>query len=112
MLIIYHTCIRTIAIGVPDDVPPTTSRSPTLTRCQEMRSHKQSSGFVGYRPLCTESGAFEPKQCYETTKECWCVDSEGNQLGEVFRAPVEATCPPKGSNIETCLAIDLRVESH
>jgi len=81
--------------NAPEDVPPTTTRSPTTsTRCQKQRNAKQSSSFEGYRPQCTETGAFVPMQCYEATGECWCVNSKGNQIGEQYRAPKKPACYP------------------
>jgi len=80
----------------PEDVPPTTTRSPTmLTKCQRQRNAKQTSNFESYRPQCTETGAFVPMQCYDVTEECWCVDSKGNQIGEQYRAPKMPACHPE-----------------
>ena len=88
--------------NAPEDVPPTTTRSPsTLTRCQRQRNAKQASDFLGYRPQCTETGAFLPMQCYDVTNECWCVDSKGNQIGEQNRSPHRPTCHPDSGLKET-----------
>jgi len=38
-----------------------------------------------YRPKCTETGAFEPMQCFELTSECWCVDVNGNDVPNSMR---------------------------
>ncbi|XP_067134621.1 U24-ctenitoxin-Pn1a-like [Centruroides vittatus] len=40
---------------------------------------KQENVFV---PQCEENGNYAPKQCFEDTGMCWCVDSDGKRLGE------------------------------
>ncbi|GFU15069.1 u36-Nephitoxin-Nsp1a_1, partial [Nephila pilipes] len=31
-------------------------------------------------PKCEKDGSFAPLQCSEISKECWCVDRNGNVL--------------------------------
>uniref|UniRef100_A0A4Q8K1E1 U91-Liphistoxin-Lsp1a_1 n=1 Tax=Liphistius sp. SGP-2016 TaxID=1905180 RepID=A0A4Q8K1E1_9ARAC len=33
-------------------------------------------------PRCKTDGSFEPKQCCLTTNQCWCVNENGEQVGE------------------------------
>jgi len=40
---------------------------------------QHSQGMLGaYKPKCTATGEYEPIQCFE--RECWCVDTMGNEL--------------------------------
>uniref|UniRef100_A0A803SSA7 Thyroglobulin n=1 Tax=Anolis carolinensis TaxID=28377 RepID=A0A803SSA7_ANOCA len=56
----------------------TTGRFRCPTKCEKERFtaiHFEEN----YRPLCDDTGAYEPTQC-QLDGECWCVDSEGQEL--------------------------------
>ncbi|XP_077209029.1 thyroglobulin [Paroedura picta] len=44
-----------------------------------------------YRPLCDEDGDYEPTQC-QLDGQCWCVDSEGQELMGTRRKGERPTC--------------------
>jgi hypothetical protein len=45
-----------------------------LTTCQRLR--KMPGAFT---PRCTRDGEFEPRQCSDKLRECWCVDKAGRE---------------------------------
>ncbi|XP_052252414.1 uncharacterized protein LOC127859050 isoform X2 [Dreissena polymorpha] len=55
---------------------------------------QHSQGLLGaYKPTCTDSGEYEPVQCHE--RECWCVDTLGNELpGSVKTDRTQLNCSP------------------
>jgi len=76
---------------------PLAKASPTplveaLSRCLKMQ--RDAPGLYGaYRPQCSLTGAFEPVQCHASTRQCWCVNSEGiEKFGTRVRSPAVPSC--------------------
>lgn len=46
-----------------------------LTTCQRQAAKMPSA----FSPKCTQDGEFEPVQCNDRSRECWCVDKEGKE---------------------------------
>ncbi|KAM4567999.1 thyroglobulin [Fundulus diaphanus] len=53
--------------------------SETLSRCELLRSAAAGSQ-QGDVPHCSADGSFRPVQCSGRSQECWCVDSEGQEV--------------------------------
>jgi len=60
----------------------TTAKPPSdLTRCEQMRFDVLESGIVGaWVPSCDEKGRFEPRQCNNSARTCWCVRPNGEMI--------------------------------
>nr|XP_060628748.1 thyroglobulin [Anolis sagrei ordinatus] len=56
----------------------TTGRFRCPTKCEKER-FTAIRFEENYRPLCDDTGAYEPTQC-QLDGECWCVDTEGQEL--------------------------------
>nr|ADI48501.1 cysteine protease [Euperipatoides rowelli] len=42
-----------------------------------------------YVPQCSPRGEWEGKQCHGSTGLCWCVDEDGNQIGQKVRGELK-----------------------
>ncbi|XP_039176835.1 nidogen-2 isoform X2 [Crotalus tigris] len=55
-----------------------------LTRCQHERlySSQRGSPIPGgpHVPECDEKGNYRPLQCHSSTGQCWCVDTDGQEI--------------------------------
>lgn len=52
-----------------------------LTVCQSRRDECLENAPQGHHiPQCKADGSFEERQCLHLTRECWCVDRNGNEL--------------------------------
>lgn len=45
-----------------------------------------------YTPQTFLNGSLTPKQCHGSTGFCWCIDSNGNQIGESVGPGIELDC--------------------
>jgi hypothetical protein len=74
------------------DVAPSPALPTGRSRCVKLRDDKLRYENT-YRPQCTDDGAFEPMQCYDSTGECWCVNSNGEEMqGTMSRRPKKPDC--------------------
>ncbi|KAM9820898.1 LOW QUALITY PROTEIN: nidogen-2 [Neosynchiropus ocellatus] len=70
------------------------------TQCEHHRDSIQTTSPEGYPlsgvfvPLCDENGHYAKQQCHGSTGHCWCVDSQGQELG--------GTRTPPGVTPEDC----------
>jgi len=56
-----------------------TDKRPTV--CQSRRDECLENAPQGHLiPQCKADGSFEERQCLHLTRECWCVDRNGNEL--------------------------------
>ena len=54
-----------------------------LTPCQMDYVKKTATPLVGaVIPRCSRDGSYAPEQCHGSTGTCWCVDRQGQQIGE------------------------------
>ena len=50
--------------------------------CSEIRHMQLSSNLIGtYVAQCDKDGNWKPKQCHPSTGWCFCVNSDGEQVG-------------------------------
>lgn len=54
-----------------------------------------------YRPQCTDSGAWAPKQCWGSTGTCWCVDSEGTRVSSEVDIGTELDCTTVSNDVHS-----------
>jgi len=45
-----------------------------------------------YHPQCEEDGTYASKQCHGSTGFCWCVDDQGQSLGNPTSPGVVLNC--------------------
>ena len=71
-----------------------------LTTCQLDRIRALSllseSAYGVFVPECKDDGSFKPQQCHQAIGQCWCVDSNGNELWATRSLGSSVVCPPKG----------------
>merc|ERR1712203_1185823 len=61
----------------------TVARDPTACEKQRDEADSRQNGFgmVGvFTPACEKDGSFSKRQCHGSTVQCWCVDSDGNEM--------------------------------
>uniref|UniRef100_A0A803TSW9 Thyroglobulin n=1 Tax=Anolis carolinensis TaxID=28377 RepID=A0A803TSW9_ANOCA len=76
----------------------TTGRFRCPTKCEKERFtaiHFEEN----YRPLCDDTGAYEPTQC-QLDGECWCVDSEGQELPATRSKGQRPACEQRSCVVE------------
>jgi len=78
-----------------------THHHPHVLACQHKRAilehQAHETGIPArqlYLPQCQEKdGSFDPIQCHPVTRQCWCVDSGGDELPGTRAAPdVQPSC--------------------
>lgn len=87
-------------------VPCVTQRSAHISACQHKRAilehQAHETGIPArqlYLPQCRdEDGSFESIQCHPVTRQCWCVDSAGDELPGTRASPnVQPSCAGRQS---------------
>ncbi|ESO08210.1 hypothetical protein HELRODRAFT_169949 [Helobdella robusta] len=69
-----------------------TSPTSQPTKCQLTRSTKNP-----YVVHCLNDGSFDPIQCHDVTKECWCVDEDGEYIqNTIVKMPRQPICNHHG----------------
>jgi hypothetical protein len=97
----FHFIIRTQPLGLGLCMPCVTHHHPHILACQHKRAilehQAHETGIPArqlYLPQCQEKdGSFDPIQCHPVTRQCWCVDSGGDELPGTRAPPdVQPSC--------------------
>ncbi|KAG1691663.1 Equistatin [Nymphon striatum] len=74
------------------------------TQCGEdllSAKKKQDSGLLGvFMPQCEQDGTYKSKQCWASTGECCCVDTNGVRITNYTRAAVSCECIKKKYTVQ------------
>jgi len=64
-----------------------------LTPCQSQVAIFAANTYIiaPYIPQCEVDGSFSPKQCYDFTASCWCVDKDGVEIEGTRQEGSEST---------------------
>ena len=57
-----------------------------------------------FMPVCQDDGSYAPVQCFEHKgfgKQCWCVDDEGEEIGDTRTTDGSTPTCEKGSTIKS-----------
>ncbi|XP_035204938.1 U24-ctenitoxin-Pn1a-like [Stegodyphus dumicola] len=59
-----------------------------LRRKQKIDSNHENA----YIPQCEDDGSWAKKQCWDYNNSCWCVDKDGQQVGDIVSERTELNC--------------------
>ncbi|XP_067278958.1 CD74 molecule, major histocompatibility complex, class II invariant chain b [Pseudorasbora parva] len=82
-----HLPMSSLALTL-EDTPkekdsPSSSPKPVpsvLSQCQKEATGVVKTLLPSFIPRCEENGDYQPKQCWDETNWCWCVDKNGAQI--------------------------------
>jgi len=96
---LYNKTAQPLGLGLC--MPCVTHHHPHVLACQHKRAilehQAHETGIPArqlYLPQCQEKdGSFDPIQCHPVTRQCWCVDSGGDELPGTRAPPdVQPSC--------------------
>jgi len=96
---LYNKTAQPLGLGLC--LPCVTHHHPHVLACQHKRAilehQAHETGIPArqlYLPQCQEKdGSFDPIQCHPVTRQCWCVDSGGDELPGTRAPPnVQPSC--------------------
>lgn len=79
-----HLPMSSLALTL-EDTPkekdsPSSTPKPVLSQCQKEAAGVAKSPLPSFFPRCEKNGDYQPKQCWDETEWCWCVDKNGFQI--------------------------------